>query len=185
MDRQGGLGPIDNEIVFTKHAGVATLIGLLTHTKTGKALSAGTWASGFDPRHGGHHQLRGQFAQAFAQICSVLQKPDGDRLLQQNRAGIQPFLHRHDSHAGLCITAQNRPLNRASAPPTGQQGTMAVPTAQWRLIKNRDRKDLTERHDNGKIGLQICQLLLARQIVLDAVRREHRKIQFQRQLFHR
>jgi len=62
---------------------------------------------------------------------------------------------------------------------------MAVPTAQWRLIQNGERKDLTERHDNGKIGLQICQLLLARQIVLDAVRREHGKIQFQRQLFHR
>ena len=62
---------------------------------------------------------------------------------------------------------------------------MAVPTAQWWLIKNGDRKDLTERHDNGEIWLQIRQLLLARQIVLDAIRREHRNIELQGQLFHR
>ena len=62
---------------------------------------------------------------------------------------------------------------------------MAVPTAHWGLIKNGGREDLTERHNNGEISLQIRQLLLARQIVLDAIRREHRNIEFQRQLFHR
>ena len=121
MNFQSRLVPVDYQVVFAEHAGVAEAhFSLDTNPEPDKPLGFWSRSGGFDAGHGLHQQLGAELGQPLAQLLGVFQQANGDGALQQHRPGIEALLHGHDPYAGAAVALQQAPLDRSSATPAGQ-----------------------------------------------------------------
>ena len=138
----------------------------------------------FRLRHGrariGQHvdqQFSAQLRQLGKQIAAGL-GVDGRLYRGQHRAGIQPFLHLHDGHAGDGIAGQYRALDRRRPAPAWQQRTVDVEAAQARCVEHGARQDQAIGSDHGNIAaLRDFEELRHRRRISEAARGEDRNTQ--------
>ena len=114
----------------------------------------------------------------------VFKQSDLERAFHQDWTGVQSFLHRHHSNAGLIITFENGPLNRASSAPSGQERSMAVPAPHGGLLQHFGWKKLPEGNHHREVSIEIGKLLLTGMIPSDFFRSENLQIEFKSSSFH-
>ena len=93
-------------------------------------------------------QLR-QFGKQIAAGLGV----DGRLHRGQHRAGIQPFLHLHDGHAGVLVAGLDGAVDRRRAAPARQQRSVDVETSQSRRVQHPLRQDQAVRGDDHRVGV--------------------------------
>ena len=77
-----------------------------------------------------------------------------ESFLQEDRTGIEPFVHLHDRDPGLSVAGQQRPLDRRRAAPARQQRGVHIETAEPRRCQDRPRQNQTIRGDHRGIGAE-------------------------------
>ena len=79
---------------------------------------------------------------------------DLDSLLQEDVAGVQPFVHVHDTDSCLAIAGDDRGLDRCRAAMPRQQRSVKVQAGDRWNLENRARQNLPIRHHDDHFGLE-------------------------------
>ena len=83
---------------------------------------------------------------------------DGHLTAEEHIARIETRVHLHRRDARHALTCHDSVLNRRRPAQLRQEGSMHVDTAVYGYIEHLLREDLTERHDDGKVGRERAQL---------------------------
>ena len=111
-------------------------------------------------------------------------RQDVDLALQQNIAGVETFVHVHDSDPSLSVAGGDGGLNRRRAAMPGQQRCVQIQTSRGRNFQNIFRQDLSVGHDHNHIRCERPNLL-NRFSIFDPRRLQDRHLSSGKRLFDR
>jgi hypothetical protein len=100
-----------------------------------------------------HEQARPERGELVVQTAPGVLGRDGDRFLEQDRPGVEPFIHLHDGDASRPVTGEERALDRRGSAPARQERCVHVETAARREREQRRRQDQSIGRDNQRCGL--------------------------------
>ena len=109
---------------------------------------------------------------------------DGDFFLQQDRSGIDAFIEPENCKSGFTLAVKQRPVNRAAAAMSRQQGRVVTDAAEPRRAEYRRRNNLAYECKNPEVRVQ-CSDLLVDLSILECLRLIYRNSEGKRFLFNR
>jgi hypothetical protein len=107
----------------------------------------------------GEQRFGAERRQAIVQGSCCLARTDRHGTREEHRARVEPRFHLHDRHATLGIASGDRALNRRSAAPARQQGSVNVDATETRRLQDRLRKQQPVRGDDHDVGRPALQSL--------------------------
>ena len=75
-------------------------------------------------------------------------------LAESRTAHVEAGVHLHHANTGHFIAGEQGALNRRSAAPARQQGSVNVDAAKTRQVKNRLRQNQAVSGDDHRIGVE-------------------------------
>ncbi len=116
------------------------------------------------------HEWRAFRCKDRKKIGRGLVRPDFDRLLQQDRPGVEPFFKQHGCIPSESIAHRNRPLDRCGAAIFRQQRGMKVDATQLWQREHPRRNDAAISNDYDCIGFDGFELRAKLRVVLEFFR---------------